>query len=377
MKTLFRIILTVGMFSALMIAGCGEEGSSPTEPPVQAPSGAPTAVGPISTDAALNPTLVWHPATGMTGAVTYDVYFGTAAAPPLVEQGSTDTTLAVGPLNINTRYYWAIMARDSAVNKKSATFSFTTRSTLAKYPMATGNRWEYRHETSVTGQTFSLHSTLYYLMEVTGVESSWPTQPAFGQKMVSADFQNTRFDSSKTVYAQLGDGLYVLAHEGLGGPVPASAMNDMTCRFNGVEYASVNDLLRTFVDDGRTFAKRPDELIVENPPLKAYMYPLAVGDHWIFRDSDPFRVEKTVTGFEIMTVPAGEFGCFVIDRTYDKDGDGEADTDVSYQDYIAEQGLVKRTVLLEDVEFVNPGTGVVIIADVHDEYELLSHTLQP
>ncbi len=45
--------------------------------------------------------------------VVYDVYFGTAATPGLLNQGHTATTLDPGDLNGNTTYYWKIVSRDS------------------------------------------------------------------------------------------------------------------------------------------------------------------------------------------------------------------------------------------------------------------------
>lgn len=44
--------------------------------------------------------------------VTYDVYFGNSATPPLVSEDQTGTTYRPGALSYNTKYYWKIAAED-------------------------------------------------------------------------------------------------------------------------------------------------------------------------------------------------------------------------------------------------------------------------
>lgn len=46
-------------------------------------------------------------------AVTYDIYLGTSASPPLVCSAHPETTYDPGPLDHNTTYYWQIIATDS------------------------------------------------------------------------------------------------------------------------------------------------------------------------------------------------------------------------------------------------------------------------
>ena len=45
--------------------------------------------------------------------VTYDVYFGTSASPPLVSNDQSGTTYDPGTLAYNTKYYWKIIATDN------------------------------------------------------------------------------------------------------------------------------------------------------------------------------------------------------------------------------------------------------------------------
>ncbi len=70
----------------------------------------------------VTPTLTWAAAGGAT---SYDVYFGTLAAPSLVTT-TTSTSYSPAGLSPATLYYWQIVARNSAGTAGSATWSFTT-----------------------------------------------------------------------------------------------------------------------------------------------------------------------------------------------------------------------------------------------------------
>ena len=68
------------------------------------------------------PTLAWTPSTGAT---SYDVSFGTSAAPSVVANTS-GTSYSPGTLSATTTYYWQIAAKNAAGSAASATWSFTT-----------------------------------------------------------------------------------------------------------------------------------------------------------------------------------------------------------------------------------------------------------
>ena len=74
-------------------------------------------------------TLTWTP--GGNTPTTYDVYFGTAATPPLVANTTATSYTPTGALAANTTYYYKIVARNGlgpALN--CATYSFTTGATI-------------------------------------------------------------------------------------------------------------------------------------------------------------------------------------------------------------------------------------------------------
>jgi sugar lactone lactonase YvrE len=79
----------------------------------------------------LLPVLRWSAAIN---AVSYDVYFGTAAEPPLFARDVPATSLALPKLERGVRHFWRVVAKsacDSSLDRSTATRSFTTESTCA------------------------------------------------------------------------------------------------------------------------------------------------------------------------------------------------------------------------------------------------------
>lgn len=67
--------------------------------------------------------------------VTYDVYFGSSASPPLVSNDQTGTTYDPGPLSYSTKYYWKIAARDNhGATATGPVWDFTTVTTEGDCP---------------------------------------------------------------------------------------------------------------------------------------------------------------------------------------------------------------------------------------------------
>lgn len=91
--------------------------------PVSAPT-APASPSPASgaTNVSTSPTLSWGAGANAT---SYDVYFGTSSSPGLVKNVTT-TSYAPGALGNNIKYYWKIVAKNTAGSASSAVWSFTT-----------------------------------------------------------------------------------------------------------------------------------------------------------------------------------------------------------------------------------------------------------
>ena len=78
-------------------------------------------------DQALNISLIWTCSDSDGDPMTFDVYFGMTATPPLVSGGQSEYSHDVSGLTSETTYYWYIVAKDGQSDSTvSAVWSFTT-----------------------------------------------------------------------------------------------------------------------------------------------------------------------------------------------------------------------------------------------------------
>ncbi len=100
------------------------------------PPSKPTYNSPVNgaTNRDINADLFWSCTDPNGDALTYDVYFGTAATPPKVATVST-TTYEPGALAYSTKYYWKIVAKDNeGAAREGDIWSFTTAAQSVNQP---------------------------------------------------------------------------------------------------------------------------------------------------------------------------------------------------------------------------------------------------
>jgi hypothetical protein len=129
-------------------------------------------------DVVTSQTLSWN---AVSGATSYDVYFGTGSTPSFIVNQSS-TTYNPGTLNNTTQYYWKIVAKNAAGDALScSTWNFTTKSpgcltnTYGQYPTSTynpgcsgtaenittvGYASEYSMVSLISGVTYTLSSSI-------------------------------------------------------------------------------------------------------------------------------------------------------------------------------------------------------------------------
>ncbi len=113
------IFANVAHFNADASCPCG---LAPPGPPVPTNPTPPE----LSTGRPLNQTLAWQVPDPQN--VTYDVYFGTSATPPLVASDQPVQTYAPGALSPSTTYRWKIVAKKSGAQYPGPVWSFSTGS---------------------------------------------------------------------------------------------------------------------------------------------------------------------------------------------------------------------------------------------------------
>jgi len=110
-------------------------------------------------------------------------------------------------------------------------------------------------------------------------------------------------------------------------------------------------------------------------PILGLKYPLAVGTTWTAQESDPWPLDKEVTAYRMMTVLGGTYGCFEVTWLPDKDTSGAYDDNIRFVDYFAEQGLIERSIFLDDVEVYDLQGHLIGVVDATETYELVSWKL--
>jgi hypothetical protein len=91
------------------------------------------------TDVKVNSDLSWLGGDpDIEDIVTYDIYFGTNSNPPLNKSGYPTTSYDPGTMNINTKYYWKIVAIDNhGATTTGPVWDFTTSSIENQLPNIT------------------------------------------------------------------------------------------------------------------------------------------------------------------------------------------------------------------------------------------------
>ncbi len=97
---------------------------------------------PIPTDGAENQSIEvdisWTCTDPEGDPLTYDIYLGTEATPPQVATGQTATTYNPGILEVNTEYFWKIVAHDNHSNTtEGVVWSFITNQLCPGIPSVT------------------------------------------------------------------------------------------------------------------------------------------------------------------------------------------------------------------------------------------------
>ena len=81
-----------------------------------------------ATDVSIYTDLSWSGGDPENDNVTYDVYFGTTSSPPKLSDNQSSNSYDPGNLELNTTYYWQIVAWDEyGLSTKGPVWSFTTR----------------------------------------------------------------------------------------------------------------------------------------------------------------------------------------------------------------------------------------------------------
>ncbi|HMQ67910.1 MAG TPA: hypothetical protein PKA90_02920 [Ignavibacteria bacterium] len=130
---------------------------------------------------------------------------------------------------------------------------------------------------------------------------------------------------------------------------PFRQMNNLIFSINGNNFSDLNELLG-FVKNENYQADT--SLIFDDPPITVLKYPLTLNTEWEMINSATLSINKRYVNFENVTVNAGTFYCLKIrkDFSFNK---AIQDTGIVYYDYFSESGMIKRDILIKDVNVSN------------------------
>lgn len=165
-------------------------------------------------------------------------------------------------------------------------------------------------------------------------------------------------------YSQSDSGLIRIAYYSDGinfGPYRTAG--NLIFSVNGKGFKSLNDLTGNYKND---LPSGDTTLFFDDPPVKVLKYPLSVNTEWTLINYGTTRISKKYTGFETVSLPAGNFHCLKIQRNVYYNSSAP-DTNYFYFDYFAKEGMIKRDLLLKDILVSNTNGDPIGYIDVKEE----------
>ena len=139
-QTYIRLSQAFAVIVGLLFIFCSDQDKSKILSPNNAPV-APSDPSPADNaiNVSININLSWVCSDPDEDGLSYDIHFGTASHPPLINSGSSKTNFNPGTLSYNTKYYWQIIAKDEDTSTSGSIWSFTTAMAPNSAPVIPSN----------------------------------------------------------------------------------------------------------------------------------------------------------------------------------------------------------------------------------------------
>ena len=251
------------------------------------------------------------------------------------------------------------------------------------YPLEIGNRWEYNRlfilfnfRPDSTKNQIESPDTIKSSLTVVISKQEWLKESTLTYQIYEYLAEDSTTFTSESYYVNQEDGLYLFAYKGAGSALPKQQQSNRFI-FKGLYFNRLTEVSDYFTGLIGKYTLSIDSIYYENPPLQIIKYPIKEGLQWTLRKTgEPFRIDRLVLSEENVPVPAGNYHSLKIQNLYDVDGDNEWDADIIYYDYIGNQGLLKRSLLIKDVVVTDDSGQLMGLVDVSDESYLIRVMLE-
>jgi len=171
------------------------------------------------------------------------------------------------------------------------------------------------------------------------------------------------------------DGMYLYAYESPGTMFPKLGFTNKL-RYKENSFGNIWSLRQFLLYPVISVSIPIDSLNYEDPPLLVIKYPYKIGEQWPYRtNSELFRIDKKILEKDTVAVPLGNYDCYKIQYLYDFDLDNQWDDGIEIYDYIGQEGLLKRSILINNIQVIDENLQVTGLIDYKEESEITGITL--
>jgi len=330
--------------------------------------------------------LVWSYPVNLHSPITFKIYLGKVNHPLLYASISNDTTLVLDQLDLNTTYYWKIIATGTDDEfMDSEVWQFQTRPRFI-FPFAVGYRWNYNW----SDRYYNFNpDTFKYLYGGSGFRYRGSSSTLVTEREIifddifaytlhtewTLDGYDYNYGSEDKVMYNTSNGLYTLYSDpptGWIGPPKMKITDNYYFEFKGMKFKSPQAIIQTFMSD-KSAARFASEAASDDYETQDLAYPLRIGKEWSYRSieyNDPWNMKKGVVGIETVSTPQGYLDCFVIRWYWDINHDGQWDNDITAFDYLSIFGYVRREYHFTDLKVTDEYSQVLGTVDYESIYTL-------
>jgi hypothetical protein len=243
------------------------------------------------------------------------------------------------------------------------------------YPMNIGNTWNYSRVYNIFNirPDSILHLFTGLPLHGTGtVEIVYDTliNGIMTRCFVDTYTENNRVFVSRMYYLNTDSALFVIAYRlSSSSTIFPKGSRKVFFKYNGIVTDDLHHMLNSIQYFG-SYAES-DTLIIENPPVRSFVYPVTKNREWIYRYFFTDTIYKKYHDFENLSIGNVNISCMKTQLYW-------SSIDFDYYDHYSRSGKLKSDFLGEDMIVTNEYGQTLGYVDVSDIYNVTSfHIADP